>query len=126
MNFVHIVALLAVAQFFFFGIMVGRARVKYDVHAPAMSGNEQFERVFRVHMNTLEQLAGFLPALLIAGVYWSNATVAGIGVVYLIGRFIYRQSYLGDPKKRGLGFLLTVAPTTILFLMGLIGAVRGA
>jgi glutathione S-transferase len=123
MNLVHVVALLAVAQFFAFGILVGRARKQYEVKAPAVSGNEQFERALRVQMNTLEQLAGFLPTLLIAAQYWSNALVAGIGVVYLVARVIYRQAYIADPGKRQVGFVLTVLPTAVLLLLGLVGAV---
>lgn len=33
---------------------VGRARGRYGVKAPAVSGHEMFERAFRVQMNTLE------------------------------------------------------------------------
>lgn len=123
MNFVHIVAVLAVLQFFFFGILVGRARGKYGIKAPATSGSEPFERAFRVHMNTLEQLVGFLPALLIAGLYWSNAIIACIGAVYLVGRFLYWQLYLANPAKRAAGFLLTVVPTFILSAAAILGAV---
>lgn len=127
MNYVHIVAALAVAQFFYFGIQVGRARGQYGVQAPATSGHEMFERAFRVHMNTLEQLVGFLPLLLLASQYWSNAAVAAIGVVYLVGRFLYRQRYLADPNRRGPGFLLTVLPTFVLLLATIVGAaVRSA
>lgn len=115
MNYVHIVAVLAVLQFFLFGILVGRARAKYGIKAPATSGNEHFERAFRVQMNTLEQLIGFLPALLIAGLYWPNTIIASIGVVYLVGRFLYRQLYIADPAKRSSGFLLTVIPTFTLW-----------
>ena len=122
MNYVHIVALLAVAQYFAFGILVGRARAKYRVKAPAVSGHEGFDRAFRVQMNTLEQLAGFLPTLLIAGLYWSNPAVAVIGIIYLVGRFVYRRSYLADPSKRQVGFLLTVTPTFVLFGLALAGA----
>ena len=123
MNYIQIIALLAVLQFFVFGILVGRARVRYGVKAPAVTGNEHFERAFRVQMNTLEQLVGFLPALLIAGQYWTQALVAGLGLVWLIGRLIYRQSYVTDPAKRQIGFLLTVIPTVILLGLGLVGAV---
>ena len=123
MNYIHIIALLAVLQFFVFGVLVGRARLRYGVRAPAVTGNEQFERVFRVQMNTLEQLVGFLPALLIAGLYWSQAMVAGLGLVWLIGRLIYRHSYIADPTKRQLGFLLTVVPTFVLLVLGLVGTV---
>ncbi|MEO7916213.1 MAG: MAPEG family protein, partial [Dokdonella sp.] len=91
MNFAHIVAVLAILQFFYFGILVGRARGKYAVHAPATSGHEGFDRIYRVQMNTLEQIVGFLPALLLASLYWPNAIIAGIGAVYLIGRFLYQR-----------------------------------
>lgn len=85
MNYIHIVAILAVLQLFLFGILVGRARDKYGVKPPAVNGNEHFERAFRVQMNTMEQLVGFLPALFIAGQYWSNVVVAAIGLIYLVG-----------------------------------------
>ncbi len=123
MNYVHIIALLAIIQFIVFSVLVGAARGKYKIQAPAMTGNEHFERAVRVHMNTLEQLVCFLPALLIAAVYWPQAYVAGAGVVYLVGRTLYRQAYVANPGKRGLGFLLTFLPTTLLVLAGLVGAV---
>lgn len=126
MNYVHIVAILAVMQFFAFGILVGRARAKYGIDAPATSGHPDFERAFRVQMNTLEQLVGFLPALLIAGQYWSNGMIAAIGGVYLIGRLVYRQQYLNNPASRAPGFLLTVLPTGILLMAALIGAILKA
>lgn len=125
MNYIHIIALLAVLQFFVFGVLVGRARVRYGVKAPAVTGNELFERVFRVQMNTLEQLVGFLPALLIASQYGPQAIVAGLGLVWLIGRLIYRHSYIADPGKRQVGFLLTVIPTVVLLGVGLVGAMMG-
>ena len=126
MNYVHIVAILAVLQFFLFGILVGHARDKYGVKAPATSGHEMFERAFRVHVNTLEQLAGFLPALLISSLYWPNSIIAAIGAVYLAGRFLYRQLYLADPAKRSPGFLLTVVPTFVLSAAAIWGAVARA
>lgn len=123
MNYVHIIALLAVIQLMVFGMLVGAARGKYGIQAPAMTGNEHFERAVRVQMNTLEQLICFLPALLIAAVYWPQGYVAAAGVVYLVGRTLYRQAYVADPAKRGLGFLLTFLPITLLVLAGLVGAV---
>ena len=123
MNYVHIVALLAIVQFIVFSMLVGAARGKYKIAAPAMTGNEHFERAVRVQMNTLEQLVCFLPALLIAAVYWQPVYVAAVGVVYLVGRILYRQAYVNDPAKRGLGFMLTFFPTVLLVLAGLVGAV---
>jgi len=123
MHPIHIVALLAVMQFFYFGAKVGRARAQYGIKAPAVTGHEMFERAYRVQMNTLEQLVGFLPALLIAGAYWPQAVVAAIGAVYLVGRALYRHQYMQDPARRAPGFALTVLPTAILLLAGLVGAI---
>ena len=123
MHPIHIVALLAVMQFFYFGAKVGRARAQYGIKAPAVTGHEMFERAYRVQMNTLEQLVGFLPALLIAGAYWPQAVMAAIGAVYLIGRALYRHQYMQDPARRAPGFALTVLPTAILLLAGLVGAI---
>jgi uncharacterized MAPEG superfamily protein len=125
MQYVYIVALLAVAQYFVFGVLVGKARGQYGVKAPAVTGNEHFERAFRVQMNTLEQLVVFLPSLLIAAQFWSGPLVSGLGAVYLVGRAIYRQAYVADPRRRSLGFILTVLPSIVLMLMGLAGAVLG-
>lgn len=126
MNPVDIVAVLAVIQFMFFGALVGRARDRYGVKAPAVSGHEMFDRAFRVQMNTLEQLVCFLPALLIAGRYWAPWVVAAIGFVYLVGRLIYWRAYTREPRSRAIGFVLTIAPTAGLLAMAGIGAlVRG-
>lgn len=122
MNFLHIIAVLAIAQFFFFGALVGRARGQYGVKAPATSGHEGFDRMFRVQMNTLEQLVAFLPALFIAGQHWPNGWVAAAGVIYLIGRMVYWRAYVANPSQRSAGFLLTVLPTFALLGAGLVGA----
>ena len=126
MSIVHIVAVLAVMQFILFGILVGKAREQHGIKAPAVSGNEEFERIYRVQMNTLEQLVCFLPALFMASAYWSPALMALIGCVYLAGRFIYSNAYVADPKKRSLGFALTILPTIILLLAALLGAIMAS
>lgn len=126
MHYVHIVALLAIVQFIYFAMLVGQARGKYGIKAPAMTGHEHFERAVRVQMNTLEQLVCFVPALLVAAVYWSPVYVAATGVVYLVGRTLYQRAYAADPAKRGLGFMLTFFPTVLLVLAGLVGAVMRA
>ncbi|MDJ0929471.1 MAG: MAPEG family protein [Gammaproteobacteria bacterium] len=123
MDLVYLVIALALLQFFFFGGMVGRARVKYEVAAPSTSGNDVYERYFRVHYNTMEQLVVFIPAILLFGHYLSPNWAAAIGVIYLIGRFIYFRAYVTDPPKRGLGFGLSMLPIAILLLGGLGAAI---
>lgn len=121
---VHLVALLSIVQFFFFGALVGRQRVKTGVLAPAMSGHPMFERALRVQMNTLEQLAVFLPSLLIAAQYQPPHWVAALGAVYLVARLLYWRAYMADPTTRTLGFALTAAASLTLAVLGLWGAVR--
>ena len=124
MNFVYLIIVMVSLQFFFFGIMVGVAREKFQVKAPAISGNEHFERYFRVHANTLEQLIQFIPALLIAAQFWKPEIMAAIGVVFFVGRIIYYKQYVADPAKRSLGFALTMLPTLILLLASLVGIIK--
>ena len=124
MNFIDLVALLAVAQLVFFSVLVGRARGRYGVKAPAVSGHEMFERAWRVQMNTLELMVAFLPALLIAATYWPPHYVAGVGAVYLVGRMLYWRSYVAAPATRGLGFALSMFPILALLIGGIAGALR--
>ena len=123
MPYVAIVTVVALLQFFWFGWQVGVARGKYNIAAPATSGNEIFERVFRVHMNTLEQLVVFLPALWIFASYISPLWAAGIGAVFIVGRALYARSYVKDPKSRSAGFALTALPELALLIGILIWAV---
>ncbi|MGO9994321.1 MAG: MAPEG family protein [Steroidobacteraceae bacterium] len=124
MTYVDIVTALALLQFIVFGFKVGGARGKYGVKAPAITGNEIFERCFRVQQNTLELLVVFIPGLYIFGRYANPLWGAALGVVYLIGREIYAATYVKDPAKRSLGFALSLLPSMILVAGGLIGAVR--
>jgi glutathione S-transferase len=124
MAYVDIVTVLALLQFMVFGFKVAKARGRYGVAAPAVAGNETFERYFRVQQNTLEQLIVFLPGLYLFSHYYSPLVAAALGVIYLIGREIYAMTYVKDPKKREVGYVLTALPVAILILGGLFGAIR--
>ena len=122
MSLVHVVIGLALVQCFIFSGLVGRARVKYEVPAPAMTGHPVFERYCRVHYNTLEQLVIFIPAMLLFGYYISETWAALLGGVYIAARFLYLRGYVSDPAKRGPGFGLSMLPIIVLLLGGLGGA----
>ena len=124
MNYIDLIAVLAIAQLIFFSVLVGRARGVYGVKAPAVSGHEMFERAYRVQMNTLELVVAFLPTLYIAAKYWPQAYVASAGVIYLVGRLIYWRSYVTAPASRGIGFMLSMLPILALLFAALIGIVR--
>ncbi len=120
-----IVTFLALAQFVLFGVQVGSMRGKHEVKAPAMTGHPEFERMNRVHMNTLEQLVVFLPALWIHALYANAFWGAIIGMVYIVGRFIYRSAYLRDPSSRDIGFTLSFVPSAVLMIWALVAVIVG-
>jgi len=114
---------LALAQYLVFVGLTGAARVKGKVEAPAVSGDEHFERMYRVQMNTLEQLVIFVPAMLLFGYYWPAQWAAVLGIAFIIGRLLYCRSYLKSPESRGPGFAMTFFSNAVLVLGSLIGAI---
>ena len=123
MELVAIVALVALIEYWVFLMMTGQARGRFGVAAPATSGHPVFERYFRVQMNTLEQLALFLPALWMFAWVVSAPWAAGLGVLFIVGRALYARGYIQDPAKRGPGFLLTLIANGALILGSLVGAI---
>ena len=126
MELVYVVIALALLQFFVFSGFVGRARVKFGIDAPAVSGDPIYERYHRVHYNTMEQLVIFVPGMWLFGTYVNSLAAAGLGLVFIISRVIYFRAYIADPAKRGPGFGLTMLPTLILLLGGMGGAIWSA
>jgi glutathione S-transferase len=122
MIFVHLVIGIALLEFLFFILAVGKARKTYNVVAPATTGNEIFERYFRVQMNTLELLIVFIPSITLFARYANPNIAAGLGVLFIIGRAWYFRSYVRDPRSRSAGYGLSFLPTVILLVGGLIGA----
>ncbi len=121
--FPSLVTSLALMVYLVVSLNVGRARVKYQVKAPAVSGDPNFERVLRVQQNTLEQLVFFLPALWLFAVYVSPVWGAGIGAVWVLGRILYAWGYYQAAEKRGPGFGLSFLSALILLLGGFVGII---
>ena len=89
---------------------------------PAMSGHPDFERAFRIQMNTLEWIPIFLPSLWLFAIYVGDAIAALIGAVWIIGRIIYFIGYSKAADKRGPGFAIQ-ALAGIALWVGALGAV---
>jgi uncharacterized MAPEG superfamily protein len=105
-------------------MLVARARGRYGVKAPATTGHADFERAFRVQMNTIEASLMFLPALWVAAVYGTPSLVAGAGVAWLIGRVLYGLGYLREASKRSAGFLVGALALGVLLVDGAVGLAR--
>jgi glutathione S-transferase len=121
-HFTALVTCLAIAFYLFTSIKAGKARATFDVKAPAISGNPDFERVFRVQMNTLEWMPIFLPSLWLFAIYISDAIAAALGVVWVIGRILYMIGYSEAAAKRGRGFAIQAGAAMLLWL-GASGAI---
>ena len=118
-----LVTVLALLLFVYSFLAVGKARVTYGVAAPATTGHAAFEVVYRVQMNTLEQLVLFLPALWLFSHYVSPLWAGLLGVVWLAGRVLYAISYIKNPKSRGPGFIISFIASIALLLGSAVGMV---
>src|SRR5687767_7246098 len=103
--------------------LVGRARGRYQIKAPAVTGNENFERVFRAHQNTLEQTVMFLPVLWLATVHANPLWAAGLGYLWLIGRAWYLAAYIRPGSSRAPGFTIALLAWLLLLALSLFGIV---
>jgi glutathione S-transferase len=121
-HWVAAVTLLSLLTYFWIGYRVGGARGKFGISAPATTGNEDFERVFRAHQNTLEWLPIYLPSLWLFAFYWDGMIAAAIGLVWIVGRVLYATSYAKAASSRGLGFAVQALATGVLLFGALIGA----
>jgi uncharacterized MAPEG superfamily protein len=118
--------LLAVVVLGFAGGLVGRARGRFGIHAPATAGHPDFERVFRAQMNTLEQTVLFLPVLWLAAIHGDRPmTVAILGYVWVAARLWYVLAYAHAAKARGPAFLVGSLALVGLLLVALSGVVKG-
>lgn len=102
------ITLLTVLLMFGLTFNVGRARAKYQVKAPAVSGHELFERAYRIQLNTIENVLMFLPALWLYAIFLGDKGAGDSGVIWLIARVWFAIAYQLNPAKRGLGFIISI------------------
>ena len=121
-HYTALVTLLSLLFYFYTTTRVSKARTEFGVKVPAISGNPDFERVFRVQMNTLEWLPIFLPSLWLFAIYVSDWIAALIGLVWIAGRIAYLIGYAQAAAKRGPGFGIQALAAGVL-LVGSMGAI---
>lgn len=121
-HFTALITCLAILFYFFTSVQVAQARTAYDIKAPAISGHPDFERVFRVQMNTLEWMPIFLPSLWLFAIYIGDRSAAALGLIWIIGRILYMIGYSRAAAKRGPGFGIQATACIVLWL-GALGAI---
>ncbi|HTT81868.1 MAG TPA: MAPEG family protein [Rhizomicrobium sp.] len=120
------VTLLIGLFYFYTAFRVGNLRAKHDIKAPATSGHPEFERAYRVQLNTLEQMGIILPFLWVAAFYpigWAWLAPL-VGFVWVISRIIYLAGYMADPANRLAGAMIGGLCNMILFIIAAIGVAR--
>lgn len=122
MRFTILATFAALLTYCWFLLKVGQARKKFGVEAPKTTGNTDFERVFRVQQNTVEQMVLFLPSLWIFGFYVSDMLAGLLGLGWTAARALYAAEYYTDAKTRGPGAALTFLIGIVLLVGGTIGA----
>lgn len=121
MEIAILIILFALVQYTWFSMRVGMARGKYGVKAPKTSGDETWERIYRVQQNTLEQLVVFVPTMIAFSMYVSNRWVVLPGLLFLVGRQLYSYEYVSNPDSRTPGMALTMLANVVLLIGALIG-----
>jgi glutathione S-transferase len=121
-HFTALVTCLSIALYFFTSIQVAKARAAFGIKVPATSGNPDFERVFRVQMNTLEWMPIFLPSLWLFALYISDPIAAALGVIWIVGRILYMIGYSQEAARRSRGFVIQAGAAVILWV-GALGAI---
>ena len=122
-RYTAIVTLLAVAFYFFLATRVAVAHGKFDVRLPATAGNPDFERIFRVHINTLEWMPTFLVPLWLCAIYLNDVAAAALGLVWIGGRALYFVGYRKAVERRLPGFFIQSTVCLLLFIGAIIGIV---
>ena len=118
-------SLLAILVTFIFASRVAYLRGRFKIEAPATIGNPDFERGFRTHLNTIENLVLFVPLLWLATLYYGGTLPFWIGLVWVLSRVIYAYGYAQKNTQMrgpgaGLGFLSLLA----LLVLAVIGIAR--
>src|SRR5256885_6755601 len=114
-HFTALVTCLAISLYFFTSIRVSQARATFGIKVPSITGNPDFERVFRVQMNTLEWMPIFLPSLWLFAIYISDPIAAALGMVWIAGRILYLIGYSKAVEKRSPGFAVQAIAVIILW-----------
>src|SRR5437868_9673615 len=122
-HYTALVTLLAALLYFFFATRVARARARFNVKLPAVTGNPDFERIFRVHMNTLEWMPTFLVPLWLCAISLSDVGAAALGLVWIAGRVVYFAGYRQAVEKRLPGFFIQGVACLLLFIGAVVGIV---
>jgi glutathione S-transferase len=113
-----------IAVYYGQSIQVTTKRIKAGIEYPAITGDDQFERVFRAHYNSLENIVIAIPLILIFGftvnMFWG--AIAGFG--WGIFRILYALGYSKSAKTRHPAGAISITILFLLFLGSVFGLLK--
>ncbi|MEE4350292.1 MAG: MAPEG family protein [Pacificimonas sp.] len=104
-------------------MLVGKARGKYEVQAPATTGPDGFVRAFRAHQNFVEQMVIFLPVVAILTALFGDVVGGIYALIFAIGRFLFVRGYNVEASKRQTGFMIGSLATLAALIACVVGIV---
>jgi glutathione S-transferase len=111
--------IISLLVYFSQSIFVGAGRSKYKVEVPKTTGhNDDFDRIWRAHYNTLEQMPIFLPLLWIFALTVSSFYAFILGILWSIGRIAYMVGYYKSVKDRHNPIAEISSIVLVVFLIG--------
>ncbi|XP_006887108.1 PREDICTED: microsomal glutathione S-transferase 2 [Elephantulus edwardii] len=105
----------------YFAFQVGKARKKYKIAPPAVTGSPDFERVYRAQQNCVEFYPLFMVTFWMAGWYFNQVFATFLGLLYMYARHQYFFGYSEAAKKRLTGFRLSLGILTLLAVLATLG-----
>lgn len=124
-RFTALATLGAMVVYQYVSLQVNRARHRYQVRLPEVTGPDGFNRVFRVHMNTLENMPLFLPLLWLFAALWGDRWAGALGATWVVGRFLYAWGYYRAVPLRVCGFGIASTTTLVMLIACLYGVIAG-
>jgi glutathione S-transferase len=122
--FPALATIVAVIVYFSQSFFVATGRSKYNVPVPKTMGvNDDFDRVWRVHYNTLEQMPIFLPLMWIFALTVSSFYAFVFGILWSIGRIAYMVGYYKSVKGRHNPIEMLSSVSVLVFVVGSLWAV---
>ncbi|XP_061047648.1 microsomal glutathione S-transferase 2 [Eubalaena glacialis] len=123
-------SVLSACQQSYFALQVGKARSKYKVTPPAVSGSPEFERIFRAQQNCVEFYPIFMITLWMAGWYFNQVHQTSLVYIYVRHQYFWGYSEAAKKKVRNTqelitGFRLSLGLLALLTVLGTVGIANG-
>eukprot|EP01133_Synstelium_polycarpum_P018238 gene18238-21822_t len=97
--FPSVVAVGSITMWTIQALLVGRAREKFNVKAPNVTGDEEFERILQSYQHTTEGLGAIIPSSFIFSYFICPKASLGLGLGWITSRILASCKWVNDKEK---------------------------